>query len=85
MHQGGFSLLRGYLDGDSCLAWCGLFASSGCSLAWGIVMMISYIWGRGALSLGGVQMEAGRREEDYLCEGREAAWFRTMLYAQGLG
>ncbi len=48
-------------------------------------MTISYIWGRGALSLGGVQMEAGTQEGDYLCEGREAAWFRTTLYAQGLG
>lgn len=47
-------------------------------------MMISYIWGRGALSLGGVQMEAGRREEDYLCEGREAAWFAQRCTLKGL-
>lgn len=58
---------------------------SGYSLPRSIVMTISYIWGRGALSLGGVQMEAGTREGDYLCGGREAAWFRTTLYAQGLG
>ena len=48
-------------------------------------MTISYIWGGGALSLGGVQIEAGIRGGNYLCVGREAAWFRTTLYAQGLG
>ena len=48
-------------------------------------MTISYIWSRGAHLLGGVQMEAGTREGDYLCEEVDAACFRTTLYAQGLG
>ena len=48
-------------------------------------MTNSYIWGRGALSLDGGQMEVGTRGGDYLCGVVDAACFRTTLYAQGLG
>ena len=58
---------------------------SGCSLARSIVMTISYIWGRGALSLGGGQMEGGTQGGDYLCGVVDAACFRTVLYTQELG
>lgn len=48
-------------------------------------MTISYIWGGGALLLGGGQMEVGMRGGNYLCCVVDAACFRTALYAQGLG
>ena len=48
-------------------------------------MTISYIWGRGALSLGGGQMEVGTQGGDYLCGVVDAACFRTVLYTQELG
>ncbi len=46
-------------------------------------MTNSYIWGRGALLLGGVQIEAGMRGGNYLCGVVDAACFRTTLYALG--